>query len=230
MNATPNVIECHHLCKSYVQGGDEIQILDHVDFSLAEGKSCALTGASGSGKSTFLNLLGGLDKPDEGEIIVNGQAINGMDRAQLARFRNQHIGFVYQFHHLLEEFTARENIAMPALIAGESRSVALERAGELLSSLGMTERAGHFPHQLSGGERQRVAIGRAIMMNPRCVLMDEPTGNLDHRTAETVLQMIIEISREHGISVVLVTHDAGIARQMGRTLILEKGKLRDEGD
>ncbi len=221
------VIDCRALCKSYLEGGNLLTVLSNVNLLIKTGEKLAIIGASGSGKSTLLNMLGGLDTVSSGEVIVSGQSFATMTASASARWRNQQLGFVYQFHHLLVEFTALENAAMPLLIGGVKRREALRRARVMLERVGLGERLKHKPSTLSGGERQRVAIARALVSEPSCVLMDEPTGNLDADTAETVLQLLLELNDELLISFVIVTHDPDIAAQMDRVLVLEKGELRE---
>ncbi|NCF18095.1 MAG: ATP-binding cassette domain-containing protein [Haliea sp.] len=199
-------------------------VLEGIDFELPPGDKVAVVGASGSGKSTLLNLLGGLDRPSSGRVMINGRDLEQLDEPALCHLRNTQLGFVYQFHHLLPEFDARENVAMPLLIGGVGRAEAWSRAAQLLERVGMAHRSGHRPAQLSGGERQRVAIARALVANPACVLMDEPTGNLDPEAAAQVLGLIDELGKEQA-SFVVVTHDPDIAAHMNRTLELREGGL-----
>jgi lipoprotein-releasing system ATP-binding protein len=220
------VLECRSLSKVYQDGEHVVTVLQSVDLNLAAGEKIAIVGASGSGKSTLLNLLGGLDVPSSGSVSVAGEDLSRLTEAQLCHWRNQRLGFVYQFHHLLPEFDARENVAMPLLIAGIKRAQALVIAGELLTRVGLSHRLQHRPGQLSGGERQRVAIARALVGSPDCVLMDEPTGNLDPHSAEQVLALIDELGQEQA-SFIVVTHDPEIAGHMNRTLELVDGTLRE---
>jgi len=220
------VLSCSGLSKRYQDGSRAVQVLQGVDLSLQAGERIAIVGRSGSGKSTLLNLLGGLDLPSGGEVFVSGTAISTMDERARSRWRNRHLGFVFQFHHLLPEFTALEAVAMPLRIAGESRSAARERAEELLAAVGLSDRMSHHPGALSGGERQRVAIARALANRPRCVLMDEPTGNLDPESAERVLALIADIDNGD-TAFVVVTHDPAIAAKMDRQLKLEAGQLSE---
>ncbi len=221
------VIDCRDLCKSYLEGGNRLRVLSNINLTIETGEKLAIIGASGSGKSTLLNMLGGLDEVSSGEVIVSGHNFSTMSESECASWRNHELGFVYQFHHLLGEFTALENVAMPLLIRGVKRREAQQRARVILERVGLAERLKHKPSTLSGGERQRVAIARALVSEPSCVLMDEPTGNLDADTAETVLQLLLELNAELAISFVIVTHDRDIAAQMDRTLVLEKGELRE---
>jgi len=220
------VLSCSGLSKRYQDGSRAVQVLQGVDLSLQAGERIAIVGRSGSGKSTLLNLLGGLDLPSGGEVFVSGTAISTMDERARSRWRNRHLGFVFQFHHLLPEFTALEAVAMPLRIAGESRSAARERAEALLAAVGLSDRMSHHPGALSGGERQRVAIARALANRPSCVLMDEPTGNLDPESAERVLALIADIDNGD-TAFVVVTHDPAIAAKMDRQLKLEAGQLSE---
>jgi lipoprotein-releasing system ATP-binding protein len=218
------VLRCEGLGRVYEDGDRSITVLEGIDFELPPGDKVAVVGASGSGKSTLLNLLGGLDRPSSGRVMINGQDLEQLDEPALCHLRNTQLGFVYQFHHLLPEFDARENVAMPLLIGGVGRAEAWSRAAQLLERVGMAHRSGHRPAQLSGGERQRVAIARALVANPACVLMDEPTGNLDPEAAAQVLGLIDELGKEQA-SFVVVTHDPDIAAHMNRTLELREGGL-----
>ena len=217
------VLSCIDLGRTYQDGDKSVVVLQAVNFELGAGEKIAVVGASGSGKSTLLNLLGGLDRPTTGQVVVAGRDLAGLAESELCRWRNQRLGFVYQFHHLLPEFDALENVAMPLLIAGMRRADARNRASSLLQRVGMDHRLRHRPGQLSGGERQRVAIARALVAEPDCVLMDEPTGNLDPHSAAQVLELIDELGREQS-SFIVVTHDPAIAARMNRTL-----ELRDAG-
>jgi len=219
------VLYCESLGKTYSDGDRSVEVLRDVGLSLAAGEKIAVIGASGSGKSTLLNLLGGLDTPTSGRVVMSGQDLAALSESERCTLRNQSLGFVYQFHHLLPEFDARENVAMPLLIRGVSRRDAASRAEQVLERVGMNHRLLHRPAQLSGGERQRVAIARALVGTPDCVLMDEPTGNLDPHSAAQVLELIDELGREQA-SFVVVTHDPDIAEHMHRTLELVDGELR----
>ena len=220
------VLSCSGLSKRYQDGSRAVQVLQSVDLSLQAGERIAIIGRPGSGKSTLLNLLGGLDLPSGGEVFVSGTAMATMDERARSRWRNRHLGFVFQFHHLLPEFSALEAVAMPLRIAGESRSAARERAEALLAAVGLSDRMSHHPGALSGGERQRVAIARALANRPSCVLMDEPTGNLDPESAERVLALIADIDNGD-TAFVVVTHDPAIAAKMDRQLKLEAGQLTE---
>lgn len=217
-------LHCRDVSKTYDDGASRVSVLNGIDFDLVAGEKIAIIGASGSGKSTLLNLLGGLDLVSDGVVELAGRDMAKMSEAQRARWRNAHLGFVYQFHHLLPEFSALENVAMPQLIQGTKRSLAESAAAEMLASVGLQERLKHRPGQLSGGERQRVAIARSLINQPRCVLMDEPTGNLDPQSSEQVLALIDSL-RERDTAFVIVTHDNAIATRMQRVLRLENGGL-----
>ncbi len=221
----PAVLACTGLSKSYRQGPQDICVLQGIDFAIAPGEHIAIVGASGSGKSTLLNVLGGLDRPDAGEVTVNGQPFSTLDENGRGRIRNRLLGFVYQFHHLLGEFSAEENVAMPMIIGGRSRSKALGSAAELLDQVGLGHRMRHKPSELSGGERQRVAIARALANSPACVLMDEPTGNLDSDNAASIQALMRSLSREWDTGFLVVTHDSNFARSMDRVMELRHGAL-----
>ena len=212
--------------REYSQGEVSIPVLSGVNLSVGDGEKVAIVGASGSGKTTLLNLLGGLDDPDKGRISVNGKSWTNLGASERAIWRNQHIGFVYQFHHLLNEFSALENVALPLLIGDCSVNKSRQQATSLLERVGLGHRLNHTPAELSGGERQRVAVARALVNEPSVVLMDEPTGNLDPITAKTMLELLIDLNQSLGIAFVLVTHDDNIARQMDRTVTLEMGQLK----
>tara|TARA_R110002110_G_scaffold107320_2_gene268444 strand:- start:12965 stop:13660 length:696 start_codon:yes stop_codon:yes gene_type:complete len=220
----PVVLCADNLGRVYRDGNREVKVLDGLQLALRPGEKVAIVGASGSGKSTLLNLLGGLDEPSAGRVLMRGQDLAALGERDLCRWRNRHLGFVYQFHHLLPEFDARENVAMPLLIGGTRRRQAWQRAGEMLAGVGMGHRLQHRPGELSGGERQRVAIARALVTTPDCVLMDEPTGNLDPESAAQVLTLIDSLSAG-STAFVVVTHDPAIARRMDRTLELLQGTL-----
>lgn len=223
------VLEARGVRKSFHQGPREVRVLRDIDMSLAAGESLAVVGVSGAGKSTLLHILGGLDRPDNGEVRVAGVSLWSMKAAERSSVRNGSMGFVYQFHHLLNEFSALENVAMPLLIRGDTPAKAREQATTILDKVGLLERLNHKPGELSGGERQRAAVARALVCRPRVVLGDEPTGNLDERTADHVYGLMLDLNRELGTSLLLVTHDKGLAARMDRRLELQMGRLIDPG-
>jgi lipoprotein-releasing system ATP-binding protein len=219
------VLACSHLGKTFREGGSPLTILHDIEFSIGRGERIAIMGASGSVKSTLLHLLGGLDVPTTGEVSIAGKSLRSLSPQQLGKLRNRALGFVYQFHHLLPEFTALENVAMPLLIRGTTPANARERAQELLSRVGLSARLSHKPGQLSGGERQRASVARALVTNPACVLADEPTGNLDRHNAEQVYELMLQLNQELGTSFLVATHDPLIAGRMDRQVQLEDGRL-----
>ena len=219
------VLRCRELCKTYVQGGAKVAVLAGVSLDIVAGETVALVGTSGSGKTTLLHLLAGLDDPSTGWVELGGTDPAGISQKARGDLRNRTLGFVYQFHHLLGEFTAEENVAMPLLIRRHPSADAFERARTLLERVGLASRAGHRPSELSGGERQRAAVARALITRPTCVLADEPTGNLDRRTAESIQQLLIELNEEFGTSLVVATHDAALAGKLGRVVRLVDGAL-----
>ena len=219
------VLRAQHLSRSYTQGDLSVDVLSDVNLEVAAGERIAIIGSSGSGKSTLLHLLGGLDTPTSGSVTVDGQNFAELSQSKRGRLRNKHVGFVYQFHHLLPEFSAVENVSMPLLIGGESKSRAADAASELLVRVGLGERLRHKPSELSGGERQRAAIARALVNQPKVVLADEPTGNLDESTADRVYELMLELNQELGTSFLVVTHDTRLAGRMDKVLQLTRGEL-----
>ncbi len=223
----PTVLSCQGLSKSYHQADHELVVLNKVDFEIHAGEQVAIAGTSGSGKTTLLNLLGGIDQATAGKVIISGKDISSLSSTEQDKLRNQTLGFVYQFHHLLGEFTALENVAMPLIIARLDFNESMEKAKLLLEQVGLGDRLSHKPSALSGGERQRVAIARALINNPVCVLMDEPTGNLDRQTAESIHALMQALKQSLETSFIIVTHDSNLARKMDRVLLLEDAKLKN---
>lgn len=227
MNKLGEAIRAEALAKTYAEGKLRTPVFDGLDLAVQAGETVAIVGASGAGKSTLLHLLGGLDTPTAGEVYVAGQKMSALSNAARGALRNKSLGFVYQFHHLLPEFTALENVMMPVLLGGAGVPEATQRAQELLEQVGLSHRLAHKPGELSGGERQRAAVARALVNKPACVLGDEPTGNLDEKTAATVFELMLELNRAQRTSLVLVTHDRRLARRLDRVLELYQGKLRE---
>ena len=225
----PVVLDARGLVKEFRQGPALLRVLAGVDLKVERGERIAIVGSSGSGKTTLLQLLGGLDLPTDGEVTIDGASMNRLDDAARGRLRNRAVGFVYQFHHLLPEFTALENVAMPLLVRRMPGREAMATAAALLGRVGLSERLGHRPAQLSGGERQRAAVARALVTRPALVLADEPTGNLDGVNAAQVFDLMLELNREFGVSLVIVTHDERLAARLDRILVLSEGRLQARG-
>lgn len=222
------LLSCQNVSKFYQEGTQQTEVLKQVSFSMQPSELVAIVGSSGSGKSTLLHTLGGLDQPSSGEVFIKGQSLQQMSPNALAKLRNQYLGFVYQFHHLMADFTALENVMMPMLIGQQNKTEAQGRAEQILSAVGLQHRISHRPSALSGGERQRVAIARALVNNPALVLADEPTGNLDHKTTESIFELIQQLNQEKQIAFLLVTHDLSLAEKLNRRLIMQDGVLREE--
>jgi len=219
------ILQCRQLTKRFEQGDLNVDVLKGVDLSIQAGQRVAIMGASGSGKSTLLHLLGGLEKPSSGSVILDGFDLNKVGGRKLSQLRNQSLGFIYQFHHLLGEFTILENVAMPLLIGKKSIKQAQEQAADLLKRVGLGHRIQHKPGELSGGERQRAAVARALINKPKCVLADEPTGNLDSKTADQIYQLMLELNQELQVSFLVVTHDPDLAARMDQVLHMEDGLI-----
>lgn len=225
-NESSTVLAARGLCKTFTEGSRTLDVLRDLNLEVSAAERVAIVGASGSGKTTLLQLLGGLDTPTSGDVLVRDQSIAGMSDTQRGQLRNRALGFVYQFHHLLPEFSALENVAMPLLVRGEAATTSLDQAREVLGQVGLAERLTHKPSQLSGGERQRTAIARALVTRPSAVLADEPTGNLDRRTGERVFAQLLRCNTDFGTSLIVVTHDPDLAARMDRVLELEDGQLK----
>ncbi|WP_099336734.1 lipoprotein-releasing ABC transporter ATP-binding protein LolD [Erwinia amylovora] len=221
------LLQCDNLCKRYQEGSVQTEVLRNVSFDVQPGEMMAIVGSSGSGKSTLMHLLGGLDTPSSGDVLFDGNSLNAMSSAAKAALRNRELGFIYQFHHLLPDFSALENVAMPLLIAKTAREQAQERAAQMLKAVGLEHRAAHRPAELSGGERQRVAIARALVNNPRLVLADEPTGNLDARNADAIFDLLNELNQRQGTAFLVVTHDLHLAKRLPRQREMRDGQLSE---
>lgn len=222
------LLRCENISKFYDEGEQKVQVLNNVSFSMNEGELIAIIGSSGSGKSTLLHTLGGLDQPSSGEVWIRGQSLQQLSTDKLALLRNQNLGFIYQFHHLMADFSALENVMMPMLIGKQNRTEAAHRAEKMLQAVGLAHRITHRPSALSGGERQRVAIARALVNNPALVLADEPTGNLDQKTTESIFELIQQLNQEQNIAFLLVTHDLNLANKLSRNLVMRDGVLSEE--
>lgn len=221
------LLRCENISKFYDEGSQKVQVLKNVSFSMNTGELVAIVGSSGSGKSTLLHTLGGLDQPSEGQVFIKGQSLQQLSSNKLAQLRNQNLGFVYQFHHLMADFTALENVMMPMLIGNQNKSEAKDRAEKMLQAVGLSHRITHRPSELSGGERQRVAIARALVNNPALVLADEPTGNLDQKTTESIFDLIKQLNHEQNIAFLLVTHDLKLADKLSRRFVMADGVLSE---
>ena len=221
------ILNCIGVSKSYNDGALNVQVLKNLDFQVEEGRSVSIIGASGSGKSTLLHILGGLDMPTSGSVSLMGQNLADMSQKKLGELRNHYLGFVYQFHHLLLEFSALENVMMPLLIGKKSRAEAESLAAAMLEKVGLKARMLHRPSELSGGERQRAAIARALVTQPKCLLADEPTGNLDRKNAQNILSMMLDLKSETGTSLIVVTHDDDLADRFDRVMLMQDGRLKD---
>lgn len=222
------LLHCENISKFYEEGEQQVQVLKNVSFSMEKGELVAIVGSSGSGKSTLLHSLGGLDQPSAGEVLIADQSLQKLSANQLADLRNRYLGFVYQFHHLMADFTALENVMMPMLIGRQNKSEAADRAEKMLQAVGLSHRITHRPSALSGGERQRVAIARALVNNPSLVLADEPTGNLDQKTTESIFDLIKQLNHEQNIAFLLVTHDLNLAQKLSRRFVMRDGILTEE--
>lgn len=222
------LLQCDQLCKRYQEGSVQTNVLRDVSFTMRPGEMMAIVGSSGSGKSTLLHLLGGLDAPTSGDVVFDGQSLNAMSSSAKAALRNRELGFIYQFHHLLPDFNALENVAMPLLIGKTGKAEAQQRAREMLAAVGLEKRAHHRPSELSGGERQRVSIARALVNRPRLVMADEPTGNLDARNADAIFELLGELNVRQGTAFLVVTHDLHLAKRLSRQMEMRDGQLSEQ--
>lgn len=220
-----DILVCQNLSKAYRDFGEGVRVLNGIDLTIRNGEQLSIIGASGSGKSTLLHLLGGLDRPSSGTVLMDGKNVNRLSATEAGRLRNKTLGFVYQFHHLLPEFTAMENVAMPLLVGGVALREAKQQAEDLLEKIGLKDRMQHKPSELSGGERQRIAIARALVGRPACILADEPTGNLDNRNAAQVFDLFLELNQEMGLAFIVVTHDHNIAKRISKVVELRDGTI-----
>ena len=229
MNDTPKILlRVKNIVKNYISGAETLHVLRGIDFEIGEGSSVAVSGQSGSGKSTLLNIIGGLDRADEGSVFVDDEEITGLSEKELSNYRSKKVGFIFQFHYLLKDFTALENVMLPAYIAGVKKKDAIETAKSLLADVKLENRSSHFPSQLSGGERQRVAVARSMVNDPAIILADEPTGNLDPQNSEIVAQLLYEGAQKRGKTLIVVTHDSRVASRASIQLFLENGKFSRE--
>jgi lipoprotein-releasing system ATP-binding protein len=228
VNQEKIMLKAENIVKNYISGNETLHILRGINFEITEGKSAAVSGQSGSGKSTFLNIIGGLDRCDEGKVIIGGDEITSLSEKELSLYRSKRVGFIFQFHYLLKDFTALENIMLPAFIAGVKKKDAVETARSLLADVKLEERSGHFPSQLSGGERQRIAVARSMVNDPAIILADEPTGNLDPQNSEIVAELLYEGAQKRGKTLIVVTHDKKVASRACVQLFLENGKFTQE--
>ena len=231
MNDTPEkkiILKVKNIVKNYVSGAETLHILRGIDFEIEEGTSAAVSGQSGSGKSTLLNIIGGLDRADEGSVFIGGEEITSLSEKELSNYRSKKVGFIFQFHYLLKDFTALENVMLPAYIAGIKKKEAIETARSLLADVKLEDRSSHFPSQLSGGERQRVAVARSMVNDPAIILADEPTGNLDPQNSEIVAELLYEGAQKHRKTLIVVTHDTSVAVRASIQLFLENGKFSKE--
>jgi len=231
MNDTPDkvLLKVTNIVKNYISGAETLNILKGINFEIKEGKSAAISGQSGSGKSTLLNIIGGLDRADEGSVFINNYEITSLSEKEISLYRAKQVGFIFQFHYLLKDFTALENIMLPAFIAGAKKKDAIESARALLADVKLEDRSGHFPSQLSGGERQRVAVARSMVNNPALILADEPTGNLDPQNSDIIAELLYESAQKWNKTLIVVTHDKKVAQRASERLVLENGQLLSEG-